>query len=284
MFAVTGATGKLGRLVIDRLLTRVPAAQIVAAVRNPSKAQDLAARGVQVREADYSRPQTLTAALQGVDKLLLISSSEVGQRLAQHGAVIDAAKRAKVELIAYTSILRADRSKLMLAKEHRETELAIEASGLSHAFLRNGWYIENYTERLDAALASGSILGSAKEGRIAAATRDDYASAAVAVLTAREHRTSYELAGDVAFTLSELAAEVSRASGKAVQYQDLPASAYREQLISFGVPAAFAEVLVDADQGIMRGELDDNTHTLSKLIGHSTTPLAAAVTAHFAQS
>jgi NAD(P)H dehydrogenase (quinone) len=278
MFAVTGATGKLGRLVVELLAQRVPPAQIVAAVRNPDKAQDLATLGVQVRHADYEQPQTLAAALQGVDKLLLISGNEVGKRVPQHRVVIEAAKRAKVELLAYTSILHAQTSGLSLAKEHLETEHLIRDSGLPFAFLRNGWYIENYTEQLAAALASGKILGSAQAGRIAAATRLDFAEAAAVVLTQpKPQSTAYELGGDAPFTLSELAAEVARASGKAITYQDLPASAYREALVGFGLPALYAEILVDADLGIVRGELDDRSHTLSKLIGHPTTSLAATV-------
>jgi NAD(P)H dehydrogenase (quinone) len=280
MIAVTGATGKLGRLVVEQLLERVPAAQIVAAVRDPAKAKDLAARGVSVRLADYERPETLTAAFQGVSKLLLISSNEVGKRLPQHTAVIAAAKHAKVRLLAYTSILRADSSTLILAHEHRATEQVIRDSGLPFVFLRNGWYLENYTEQLAGALASGAMLGSAKDGRIAAAARADFAAAAAAALTlAGQEQRIYELAGDQSFNMAELAAEVARVSGKAVIYQDLPASAYREALIGFGVPAPFAEVLVDADLGITRGELDDKSHSLSKLIGRPTTSLTAAVSA-----
>jgi NAD(P)H dehydrogenase (quinone) len=237
MYAVTGASGNLGRLVIEQLTQRVPAAQIVAAVRNPDKARDLAALGVQVRQADYDQPQTLTAALKGVEKLLLISGSEVGKRIPQHRAVVDAAKRARVELLAYTSILRAETSGLALAKEHLATEHMIRNTGLAFSFLRNGWYFENYTERLDGALASGKILGSTQDGRIAAASRLDYAEAAVAALTASQPQGTYELAGDQPFTLSELAAEVSPASGKTITHQELPESALRDALLSFGLPA-----------------------------------------------
>jgi NAD(P)H dehydrogenase (quinone) len=181
MIAVTGATGQLGRLVIQELLRTVPAAQIVAAVRTPAKAHDLAALGVQVRQADYAQPATLQAAFAGVDKLLLISSSEVGQRAAQHRAVIDAAKLAGVKLIAYTSVLHADTSALALATEHKETEAALGASGLPFVLLRNGWYTENYAGIVPTALQHGVVLGSAKEGCIAAASRADYAAAAAAL-------------------------------------------------------------------------------------------------------
>ncbi len=206
MIVVTGATGHLGRLVVHGLLKKVPAREIVAAVRSPEKAADLAASGVQVREADYSKPETLAAALAGADRLLLISSSEVGKRAQQHAAVIDAAKRAGVGLIAYTSCLRADTSKLGLAAEHKATEERIRVSGLPYVFLRNGWYLENYTEHLGPALEHGAIPGSAGKGRVAAAARADYAAAAVAVLTATgNEKKIYELAGDFPFTMAELA-------------------------------------------------------------------------------
>ena len=279
MIAVTGATGHLGRLVLSGLLEQVPAAGLAALVRTPSKAAGLAARGVQVREADYAQPATLTAALQGVKTLLLVSSSEVGQRSPQHQAVIAAAKAAGVQLIAYTSILHADRSKLALAAEHLATEQALRASGVPFALLRNGWYLENYTERLAGALQPG-FAGSAGSGRIAAAARADYAAAAVAVLTRPEQGGKvYELGGDAPFTMAELAAEVARQSGKAVAYADLPAAAYRGVLLGAGLPTAAADIYVDADVNIALGELDDHSGDLARLIGRPTTTLAAAVAA-----
>ncbi|WP_002634129.1 SDR family oxidoreductase [Myxococcus hansupus] len=280
MILVTAATGKLGRLVVSGLLEKVPAKDIAVAVRDPNKASDLAARGVQVRQADYSKPETLGPALQGVDTVLLISSSEVGQRTRQHQAVVDAAKKAGVRLLAYTSILHADTSGLALAVEHKATEEAIRASGLPFVFLRNGWYTENYTENLAPALAHGAIIGSSGEGRVAAATRADYAAAAVAVLTSKGHENKvYELAGDTAFTATELAAEVSRQSGKSVLYKDLPQADYAGALIGVGVPAPFAEVLADSDAGAARGELNDSSGDLRRLIGRPTTPLAPSVAA-----
>lgn len=280
MIVVTGATGHLGRLVIEGLLEKVPAREIAAAVRNPDKAKDLAARGVEVRQADYSKPETLAPALAGAEKVLLVSSSEVGKRATQHAAVIDAAKRARVRLLAYTSILRADRSKLALAAEHKSTEAAIRASGLPHVFLRNGWYLENYTENLAPALQHGAIVGSAGAGRIAAAARADYAAAAVAVLAgAGPWNEVYELAGDRPFSMAELAAEVSRQAGKTIGYQDLPPEQYRAVLTSAGLPGPYAENLVDADLGAVQGELDDTTGELRRLIGWPTTTLAAAVAA-----
>jgi len=279
MIAVTGASGHLGRLAIEALLGKVPAKDIVALVRTPSKAADLAVKGVQVRQADYSRPETLGPALAGVDKLLLVSSSEVGQRAVQHQAVLDAARAAGVGFIAYTSILHADRSRLALAAEHLATEKALAASGIPHALLRNGWYLENYTAQLPGALAHG-FAGSAGDGRIAAAARADFAAAAAAVLTQPNQAGKvYELAGDEPFTMSELATEVSRQSGKPVPYAELPPEAFGGVLRGAGLPGPFADVLVDADVNIARGELDDRSGDLRRLIGRPTTPLRDAVAA-----
>jgi NAD(P)H dehydrogenase (quinone) len=284
VIAVTGATGKLGRLVVEGLLAKVPAGQLVAAVRSPEKARDLAAHGVQVRQADYARPETLGPALAGAEKVLLVSSSEVGQRSAQHAAVIEAARRAGVRLLAYTSVLHGEFSTLALAREHQATEAAIRASGLPWVFLRNGWYLENYTENLGPALQHGAFLGCAGDGRIAAAARADFAAAAVAVLTGAGHEGKvHELAGDRPFTMVELAAEVSRQAGRAVAYRDLPPEAYRAALAGAGVPAPFADLLVDSDLGIAAGQLDDASHALSRLIGRPTTPLSDAVAAALAR-
>jgi NAD(P)H dehydrogenase (quinone) len=212
--------------------------------------------------------------------VLLVSSNEVGRRAAQHAAVIDAARRAGVRLLAYTSILHGDRSKLALAAEHQATEAALRASGLPHVLLRNGWYLENYTENLGPALQHGAVVGSAGAGRIAAAARSDYAEAAVAVLTGGDHAgKAYELAGDRPFTMAELAAEVSRQSGRTIPYRDLPPEQYKAVLTGAGVPAAYAELLVDSDLGVARGELDDASGELRRLIGRPTTPLADAVRA-----
>jgi NAD(P)H dehydrogenase (quinone) len=278
MIAITGATGQLGRLVIQNLLNTVPASQIVAAVRSPEKAADLAALGVQVRQADYAQPATLDAAFQGVDKLLLISSSEVGQRAPQHAAVIAAAQKAGVKLLAYTSLLRADSSPLGLAAEHKETEAMLRASGLPHVLLRNGWYTENYTGSVPAALQYDAVMGSAKDGRIASAARADYAAAAAAVLTKEGQAGQvYELAGDNAYTLAELAAEIAKQSGKPVVYNDLPEADYKAALVQVGLPEGFAALLADSDVGASKGALFDDSHQLSQLIGRPTTPLAEVV-------
>lgn len=274
MIVVTGASGQLGRQVIDGLLATVPAQEIVAAARQPARVQDLAERGVQVREADYDRPETLARAFAGADRLLLISSSEVGKRVPQHAAVIRAAGAAGVQLLAYTSLLHADVSPLSLAVEHRETEALLKASGLPHVLLRNGWYTENYLAGVPAALSHGAMLGSAGTGRIASAARADYAAAAVAVLT-REGQAGkvYELAGDQAYTLAELADTLSRLAGKPVVYHDLPQDAYAAALIDAGLPAPLAHLLAESDAGAARGGLFDADRQLSRLIGRPTTPL-----------
>jgi NAD(P)H dehydrogenase (quinone) len=280
MIVITGASGQLGRLVIAELLKTVPPTQIVAAVRHPGKASDLAALGVKLRVADYTQPATLDSAFVGADQLLLISSSEVGQRFAQHRNVIDAAKRAKVGLIAYTSLLRADSSPLGLAIEHRQTEALLKDSGLPHVLLRNGWYTENYLASVPPALQHGVFIGSAGDGRIASAARADYAAAAAAVLTRPDQAGKvYELAGDDAYTLGELAAEVTRQSGKTVVYQNLPQADFKGALIGAGLPEAIADLLAESDVGASQGALFDDGHQLSRLIGRPTTPLATLVEA-----
>ena len=284
MIVVTGATGQLGRLVVEQLLEKVPAAQIVALVRDSEKAKAFAQKGVQVRQAEYSLPETLAAAFAGAEKILLISSSEVGHRVPQHQAVTDAARAAGVKLLAYTSILNADTSTLLLAKEHQSTEAYIRASGVPFTFLRNGWYTENHTGALGAAVEHGAVLGAAKDGRFATATRADYAAAAVAVLTGEDHGDKvYELGGDVPYTLSELAAEVARQANKPVVYKDLPQADYARALAGFGLPESLADAIADADAGASRGELNTTSHDLSILIGRPTTPMQKSVAAALAK-
>ncbi|PBQ09883.1 SDR family oxidoreductase [Pseudomonas syringae] len=279
MIVVTGATGQLGRLVIEQLLSRVPASQIIAAVRSPEKAADLSRQGIQVRQADYSQPATLDSAFAGADKVLLISSSEVGQRLPQHKAVIDAAKRAGVQLLAYTSVLHADTSALSLAKEHRETEDYLRASGLPFALLRNGWYTENYTAGIPGALAHGAVMGCADEGRISSASRLDYAEAAAVLLTSKTAQAGnvYELAGDESYTLSEFAAQLSTQSGKSLPYVNLPQAEFEAALIQAGLPDFVARLLADSDAAAAKGALFDDSRQLSALIGRPTTPLSETI-------
>lgn len=280
MIVITGATGQLGRLVIAELLKNTAASDIVAAVRNPEKAKDLAALGVQLRQADYSQPAGWDAALQGADKVLLISSNEIGQRAQQHRNVIDAAVRAGVKLLAYTSVLHADTSVLGLAHEHRQTEAHLKASGVPFVLLRNGWYTENYTAGIPAALSLGAVYGCAKDGRISSAARADYAKAAAVVLsTPDQDGKIYELAGDSDYTLSEFAAELSRQSSRQIGYVDLPETEYRTALLGAGLPEFLAELLANSDSGASRGALFDQGRQLSGLIGRPTTPLAAAVSA-----
>ncbi|MCC3704954.1 SDR family oxidoreductase [Rouxiella badensis] len=271
MIAVTGATGQLGRLVVEELLKNTPANEIVAAVRNPAKAQDLNALGVDVRQADYSKPETLKTAFSGVDKLLLISSSEVGQRTAQHQAVIDAAKQAGVKLIAYTSLLNLDSSPLLLAKEHRDTEAALKSSGVPYVLLRNGWYTENYAASIAPSLAHNAFIGSASDGRISSAPRADYARAAAKVLLSEAQEGKiYELAGDQSYTLAEFAAEIARQSGKEVNYVNLPQADFAAALKGAGLPEGLADVLADSDIGASQGALYNDSQTLSRLLGHAT--------------
>jgi NAD(P)H dehydrogenase (quinone) len=273
--AITGATGQLGRLVVNALKTEVPSDQIVALVRTPSKAADL---GVTVREADYDRSETLDQAVQGIDILLLISSSEVGKRVAQHQNVIEAAKKAGVKRIVYTSLLHADTSPLSLAAEHLATEAALKASGVPFTILRNGWYTENYTASIPGALAGGAFIGSVSNGKISSAARADYAEAAVAVLTTEGHEgKTYELAGDEAYTLADLAAEISHQTGKTIPYKDLPEVEYASVLTDFGLPEALAKSIASWDVGASQGALFDDSRQLSALIGHSATPLSTVV-------
>jgi NAD(P)H dehydrogenase (quinone) len=278
MIEITGATGHLGQLTLTELLKTVPASQLVAIVRNPAKAETLAQQGVIVRQAEYGDQAALTAALEGVDKLLLISSSEVGQRAIQHRNVIDAAKAAGVKFIAYTSLLHDDRSPLGLHVEHVDTEQYLAASGIPYALLRNGWYSENYLASAPAALAHGVFIGSAGEGKIASATRSDYAAAAAKVISSEGHAGKvYELAGDEAWTLSELAAELSKQSGKPVVYQNLSEADFATALKGAGLPEAFANLLADSDAGAAKGGLFDSSRMLSTLIGRPTTPICDSI-------
>ena len=276
---VTGATGQLGRHVLEALLERgVPAEEIVAAGRSVGKLSDFAERGVQVKPMNYADAGSVAAALKGATRVLLISGSEVGQRVDQHRTVIEAAKAEGVELLAYTSIANADTTAMKLADEHKATEALLRGSGVPFVLLRNGWYLENYTEQLAGTLAQGALAGSAGEGKVSAAARVDYAHAAAAVLVAGGQAGKvYELGGDDAFSMADLAAEISTATGKTVTYNDLPAEEYVGVLTGVGVPGAFAEILADSDLGIARGDLLVSTGDLRRLIGRPTTSLGQAV-------
>lgn len=274
---VTGATGQLGALVVEKLKEKGLASNVVALVRNPEKAAGL---GVEAREFDYNNPAKLVDALQGIEKLILISGNELGKRAEQHANVIEAAKKAGVKWVGYTSLLHADNSSLSLAPEHYATEKALQASGLAYTILRNGWYTENYTGSVAGAVAAGAFIGSAGEGKISSAARADFADAAVAVVTSAGHENKvYELAGDESYTLAELAAEISKQTGKTIPYNNLPETEYAKILKSFGLPEMFAEAIASWDTGASKGDLFNESRQLSKLIGKPTTPLAETVKA-----
>lgn len=278
---VTGATGQLGRLVVEALLEKaVPADQIVAGGRNPAKLAELEALGVQTRSIDYSDPASLREAFDGVHKVLLVSGNIPGSRVSLHLNVIEAAKDAGVELIAYTSIPNAGTSTMALAVDHQDTERALNNSGLPVALLRNGWYLENYTDQVAGYLQHGSVFGSAAEGALNGATRADLAQAAAAVLLADDQGgTVHELGGSDSFTLADLAQEVTAATGQSVTYQDLPEEDFSHVLIGAGVPEAFARILADSDRGIARGDLLVQGNALETLLGRPATTLREAVRA-----
>ena len=273
--AIAAASGQLGRLVVQALMTRAPRDEVLALVRSPEKAADL---GVAVREADYDRPETFVRALAGADTLLLISGPVPGARVAQHRNVIEAAKRAGVRRIVYTSAIHADVSPLDIAADHRAAEADVRASGMAYTIVRNGWYTENYASAISGALASGAVLGSADGARISSAARADYAEGIAAVLASTAHDGAiYELAGDDAWTMSDLAAEIARQTARAVVYRDMPPAEYAGVLASFGMPESVAEAIAGWDVAAAQGALFDDSRTLSRLIGRPTTPLSVTV-------
>ncbi|MFJ8582761.1 SDR family oxidoreductase [Micromonospora sp. NPDC093277] len=276
---VTGATGHLGRLIVASLLDRgVPADQIVAVGRDVDRLAGLAGRGVATQHVDYEDPESLQAAFAGAEQLMFVSGSEVGRRVVQHGNVVTAAKAAGIGLVAYTSIPKADTSSLVLAAEHKATEQLILDAGLPHVFLRNSWYLENYTDQLPTYLQHG-VAGAAGDGRVSAATRADYAEAATVVLTTEGHTNQvYELGG-APFTMTEMAAELSRQSGNTVTYLDLPVDKYTELLVAAGLPEGYAAVLADGDRGLAQGELEVAGDDLAKLLGRRAITLAEAIRA-----
>jgi NAD(P)H dehydrogenase (quinone) len=273
--AIAAATGQLGRLVVQSLKTRAPHEELVALVRSPEKAGDL---GVAAREADYDRPETFVRSLEGVDTFLLISGPVPGARVAQHRNVVDAAKRAGVKRIVYTSAIHADVSPLDIAADHRAAEADITASGIAYTIVRNGWYTENYTSAITGALASGAVLGSAGDARISSATRADYAEGIAVVLAGAGHEGRiYEFAGDDAWTMRDLAAEIARQSGRTVVYRDMPPAEYASILAGVGIPEAVAKAIAGWDVAAAQGALFDDSRTLSRLIGRPTTPLSDTV-------
>ena len=277
---VTGSTGELGRLVIMELLKRVPASHIVAGVRSLEHevAKQFASQGVEIRLADYSKPETLIEAFKGIERVLLISSSADEARLAQHENVIIAAKAAKVGQIVYTSLLHADTSVLGFGDDHRRTEEFIINSGVPHVLLRHGWYIENHIHQIPTAIKYGVVFGCAGEGRFSTASRGDFAEAASIVLTSEGHSGhTYELAGDESYTLADFANAISEAAHIPVAYNNMVEAEYKRMLVSMKLPESIAELIADADSGALRGELEDNGKQLSSLIGHPTTDWRKAV-------
>jgi len=279
MIGITAATGRLGRLVIAELLQRVPSDQLVALTRDLDKARDLAAQGITVRRADYDDPATLDVALRGIQRLLLISGTEVGRRVRQHQNVIAAAVRTGVRLLAYTSLLHADRSPLrFLADEHLATEHALQESGLSWVILRHGWYTENFEERVRHAAATGELVSATGAARLSPATRADYAVAAAVVLTGDGHAGHiYELAGDEAWTMADLAQAISEAIGRPIASHHVSSAEYRAFLLREGTPEPIADVLLTIETSIAQEALFDDSRTLSRLIGRPTTPLRTVV-------
>lgn len=271
MIAVTGAAGRLGSRVLEALLELVPPRELVAVVRSPEEVRRMAMLGIQVRHGDDAQPRMLLPALEGVRRLLLISGTEPSKRVEHHRAVVHAAKTMGVERIAYTSVLRADSSTLPIAGDHRETEELLRRSEVPFVFLRNGWYVESFLENLAQPLAVGAFFGAAHDGRIAAASRADYAAAAANVLTTAGHDgKTYELAGDRAFTMRELAQAVSNWAGKPLPYNDLDASEYRRILTKAHLAPRTIDDRVETDQAIARGDLDSSSHDLHRLIRHHT--------------
>ena len=270
---VTGATGQLGRLVVASLLAKgVAADRIVALGRDDERLAEVAALGVTTRKVDYADARAVSEALAGARRVLLISGNEVGQRLAQHQNVIDAAKDAGVELLAYTSVAHADTSEIALAVEHRATEEAIVASGLPHSFLRNSWYVENYSGQLATYLEHGTILGAASDGRVSAATRADFAEAAAAVLLLERPKPVYELGG-AGVSMKDVAEAVSDVTGVDVSFTNVPGDELIKALVGAGVPEQYAAILADADLGLGRGELYVDPIDLEVLLGRPATPL-----------
>ena len=281
--AVTGASGKLGNLVIEKLLTQIDAENIIAIARNPAKVEAFRGRGINIRQADYTVPESLGPALKGADRLLLISSSELlNDRVAQHKNVIKAAIHNKVKLIVYTSVLNADQTSVSVLKEHKQTEKALRDSGIDHVILRNGWYIENFTDNISPVLSSGKLFGAAGDGKIAAASRQDFAEAAARVLLEDGHAGKiYELAGTQRFTKAELAEAISSWSQTDVEYKNLSPEDYRSTLENAGLPGPIAQFLVEADVAIASEELNGSGEDFRFLIGRPTISLDEAISAHF---
>ncbi len=283
-YLVTGASGQHGKRVVAHLKSLVPVDDIIALVRTDKTAEDYVAQGIATRQGDYEDLESLKAAFEGVDRLLLISLSEVGKRASQHKNVIEAAKSAGIGFVAYTSILNAETGGMALAEEHLATEVALRESGLPYAILRNGWYSENIAGVAAQSIALGQHFGAAGAGRFSTASRDDYAEAAAKLLAGEGHQGKvFELGGDTSFALSEFASLLSEMSGKPIEYVDLPEAGYKDALIGAGLPAGLAEILADSDAKAAHGALETQSDDLSKLIGRATTPMRVTLSALLGQ-
>ncbi|NLP59251.1 SDR family oxidoreductase [Lutibacter sp. B1] len=272
---ITGASGKLGQLVVSKLKEHISAEDIIALVRTPEKVESL---GINARTFDYNQPNKLAAALKGIDKLLLISGNEIGKRFLQHSAVINAAKEVGIKHFVYTSLLKADSSTLVLAPEHLNTEKAIKASGLDFTILRNGWYNENYTERVKDTVAHGKLYGSSSDAKISSASREDFAEAAVVVLCEDKHRNkTYELSGDLAFTMEDYASEISKLTGKKIPYVNLPEKEFASVLEQAGLPEPVAAFFAGTHTATLHGDLYDDGNQLNQLIGRPTTTISKSI-------
>lgn len=276
---VTGATGALGSKIVQSLLQKAPQAKVIAGARKQDKAAALVAKGAEFRLLDYDRPETVEAAMQGVTRVVLVSGTDVGRRVPQHKAVVDAAKRAGVKLLGYTSILRATESPLLLAQEHRGTEEVLAASGLPHILLRHGWYTENSTNTAPLAVQYGVVQSCAGEGRFSTATRQDYADGDATLILRDGHAPGqrYELAGSSSWSKGEYADLLSRKSGKPVKYQSMNQADFAAALMAVGLPEPIAKIVSDSDAGAASGWLQDDSRTLEKVIGRPTTPLEKVV-------
>jgi NAD(P)H dehydrogenase (quinone) len=276
---VTGATGALGSKIVRSLLQKAPGAKVIAAARKQDRAAPLVAQGAEFRLLDYDRPETIDAAMQGVTRVVLVSGTDVGRRVPQHKAVIDAAKRAGVKLLGYTSILRATESPLLLAQEHRGTEEVLAASGLPHILLRHGWYTENSTATAPLSVKLGVVQSCAGDGRYSTATRQDYAEGDATLILRDGHSPGqrYEMAGSTSWTKGDYAALLSRLSGKPVTYQSMSQVDFAASLVAAGLPEIVAKIISDSDAGAAQGWLQDDSRTLEKVLGRPTTPLEQVV-------
>jgi NAD(P)H dehydrogenase (quinone) len=281
---IMNSTSQFGRLVIDSLLERLPPSRLVAGVRNPNSlaARNLRNLGVEVRPCDYARPDELAAAFEGIERLLLISSCEVGQRVSHHCNVIAAARRAGVKLIAYTSTLHADTSPLKIAEEHCETEVALRVSKAPYVLLRNGWCAEDIVVFVLSAIANDalfSFLSSASGVRISAAARADYAAAAAVVLSSDQDWSgrTYELAGDEASTLPSVVAELGRQLGERFSCWRLPEMERWARLVQSGFSERFSALIANLEKGAEKCGLCDENRQLNRLIGRPTTSLATTI-------